>query len=480
MITFTDLFCGAGGASTGLVHAGWKLILAMNHWWTAIETHMANHPDAEHACENVSTYDLRRIPMTDVLWASPICTEISPAGGRARAKRKRKLTVEQMRHLSEEEIRQLKEELESIPDAAFERTRVTAFDVIRAMELHDYKAVLVENVVEFALDWKLFDLWLAMAARLGYNYQIVSVSSAHVGDDINLAAPQWRDRLYIVFTKEGIRLPDVAPRPLAHCHECDEDVYSVQEWRPEHAETRIGKYGLQYDYTCPNHDKPVNVEPYTRPAASIIDWTNLGTRIGDRKRPLVPSTMARIRKGLELYPADPSLITLNHSGHDGRAFRADQAPLPTRATKIGEGLLVPTSYYDRAVSRADLAAPPYVITYRNHGGAAGVDRPLTGINAKGNHHGLVIPYRKGCNPKPVEQPIHTMSTRDSAGLLLTAADVDDCYFRMIQWREQMSAQRFPADYIVMGDTQEEKTMQAGNAVSCNVAQWLGNALSAVL
>jgi len=30
----------------------------------------------------VSTYDMRRLPQTDVLWVSPICTEVSPAVGR--------------------------------------------------------------------------------------------------------------------------------------------------------------------------------------------------------------------------------------------------------------------------------------------------------------------------------------------------------------------------------------------------------------
>ncbi|WP_445517272.1 DNA cytosine methyltransferase [Streptomyces sp. NEAU-174] len=481
MITFCDLFCGAGGASTGLVNAGWKLVLAANHWQTAVDTHQANHPDAEHVCADLDHYDMRRLPRTDVLWASPICTEMSPAGGRRRNKNKRKLSAEQMRNLTPEEVRRLQEELEALPDAAFERTRATAYDVLRACEVHRYKAVLIENVVEFATDWILFDLWLAMMVRLGYNYQILCVSSAHIGDERdNLAAPQWRDRLYIVFTQVGIRLPDIAPRPLAWCQECDERVYSQQTWRSGHTETRIGKYQQQYDYTCPNHDHDVVVEPYTRPASSIINWRDIGTRIGDRKRPLVPGTMAKIQKGLDMFPSDPWLVTLNHGGHDGRHFRPDQAPFPARTAKIGEGLVIPRDALDHASVRPDLAAPPFVITYRNHGGADTVDRPLTGINAKGNHHGLVIPYRKGCLPKTTDDPLHTMSTRDSAGLLVPAADIQNCHFRMIKWREQMSAQGFPEDYIVTGSSDSAKTMQAGNAVSRNVAQWLGYQVTAVL
>jgi DNA (cytosine-5)-methyltransferase 1 len=469
-ITVTDIFCGAGGASTGLVAAGWELKLAANHWATAIATHVANHPLAEHVCADVSNYDMRRLPRTDVLWASPICTEISPAGGRGRSKKIRG----DMTH----------EEWLALPDAAFQRTRATAFDVIRAVQVHKYKAVLIENVVEFATDWILFDWWLDGMRQLGYNHQIVCVSSAHVGGPTNLASPQWRDRLYIVFTQIGMRLPDVAPRPLAYCEQCGQDVLAEQTWRSGHRVTRIGKYHQQYDYTCPNHDTEVRVEPYVRPAADIIDWNNLGTLIGERKKPLAETTMDRINAGLEMFPDDPSVITVNHSGHNGRAFRPDLSPLPSRTIKIGEGLVVPPGGFQYATASADLAAPPFIITLRNHGRASTVDRPLTGINATGNHHGLVIPYRKGTAPAPTGRPLLTLGTRDSAGLLRRSRSgpvaVEDCYFRMLQWREQLSAQRFPGDYIVHGTSNAERTMQAGNAVSCNVAQWLGEAVSAVL
>ena len=43
-LTFTDIFCGAGGSSIGLAAAGFELKLAANHWQTAIETHAANFP----------------------------------------------------------------------------------------------------------------------------------------------------------------------------------------------------------------------------------------------------------------------------------------------------------------------------------------------------------------------------------------------------------------------------------------------------
>ncbi|HEX3649759.1 MAG TPA: DNA cytosine methyltransferase, partial [Pseudonocardiaceae bacterium] len=45
-LTFTDIFCGAGGSSIGLTAAGFELRLAANHWARAIETHAANFHDA--------------------------------------------------------------------------------------------------------------------------------------------------------------------------------------------------------------------------------------------------------------------------------------------------------------------------------------------------------------------------------------------------------------------------------------------------
>lgn len=77
-ITYTDIFCGFGGSSIGLENAGMTLALGANHWPKAIETHALNFPNADHLIADVSNYDMRRLPDTDVLWASPICTELSP------------------------------------------------------------------------------------------------------------------------------------------------------------------------------------------------------------------------------------------------------------------------------------------------------------------------------------------------------------------------------------------------------------------
>ncbi|MEU2558414.1 DNA cytosine methyltransferase [Streptomyces longispororuber] len=498
MAKVIDLLCGAGGSSTGLVEAGYELILGINHWQLAIDTHAANHRNADHACIDISGFPMRYLPNADVLWASVICTEISPAGGRRRE-------THQMDLL---DLIDAGEEFEALTKDAFERTRVTGWCVVRAAEAKRFKAIIVENVVEFGLDWILFPKWLEAMELLGYQYQIVCVSSAHIGDDDNLRAPQWRDRMYVVFTLKTMRKPDLEPRPLAPCVECGQDVHAIQSWHVEGV--RIGKYRRDYIYRCPHtRCRHAMVEPYVRPASDIINWHDLGTRIGDRKKPLGETTMDRIRAGLAKFPHRPSSITLTH-GKDGtdRAYAVEDRPLPTRTVKQGDALLVPTGgswNTDPAPldvplrtrttreSEALVTVDPFIVEFRNHATARPASNPLSSVTAQGNHHGLVthagrvperarntlvVPYRKAA-VKTAAEPIHTLSTRDSAALVRGAPDINDCYFRMLKPREQLEGQRFPAKYVVYG-TQAEQTMQAGNAVSVNVARWIGKRLEPVL
>ncbi|MFI5960465.1 DNA cytosine methyltransferase [Cryptosporangium sp. NPDC051539] len=545
-VTFTDIFCGAGGSSIGLTAAGLELKLAANHWPRAIETHAANFTDAEHLCADVNNYDMRRLPRTDVLWASPICTEMSPAGGRPGRRKAGKAPAKGQLDLLE---------FGPIARAGFERTRATFHDVIRATEVHRYQAVIVENVVDVVWKWELFDWWVEGMCKLGYRVQFVSVSSAHIGGEGNPHAPQWRDRLYLVFTRTGIPLPDVTPRPLARCPVCETDVYAVQAWR-NLRKRKVGKYRQQYDYKCPNQAcRHAVVEPYVLPAAAAIDWTDLGTRIGDRARPLAAATVKRIAAGLELFATEPSMVTVDHGelAADGRIYPAFARPLPTRTVRIGDGVAIPPAlltpcggnWNTTATTSAEpmrtrmanekgfegLAVTPaaWLTVMRNHSSAEPLDAPMSTITTSGHHHyltvapaggaapapdpaafyvknygghaepkhmvkrtgseplgvitsqdhhALVVPYRKD-SAKTTGQPLHTLATRESAALVRPAVAVEDCSFRMLQPREHLRGQRFPDTYLVTGN-QGEQTMQAGNAVSSNVAQWLGSRVADVL
>ncbi|MFH9967671.1 DNA cytosine methyltransferase [Streptomyces mirabilis] len=138
-IPFIDLFCGCGGSSCGLEEAGYVLELAINHDPVSVWTHRTNHPHAEHKCEDIHRYDKRNLPRTRVVWASILCTEASPAGGKKRTRGQTRLS--------------LTGKDEGAKEATFVQTRASALDVLAVTDLHRPDAVLIENVTEFATDW---------------------------------------------------------------------------------------------------------------------------------------------------------------------------------------------------------------------------------------------------------------------------------------------------------------------------------------
>ncbi|UAY56249.1 DNA cytosine methyltransferase [Arachidicoccus terrestris] len=90
-----DLFCGAGGTTTGFEMAGGiaKIVACVNHDPVAILSHWRNHPHVLHFEEDIRTlnlYCLKRIvdhyralypDAKVILWASLECTNFSKAKG---------------------------------------------------------------------------------------------------------------------------------------------------------------------------------------------------------------------------------------------------------------------------------------------------------------------------------------------------------------------------------------------------------------
>lgn len=77
--TFIDLFAGAGGLSLGLAEAGFKQVLAVDHYKPAVETHFANIGDDIRREEISSNTDL---PSADLIVGGPPCQGFSSAGRR--------------------------------------------------------------------------------------------------------------------------------------------------------------------------------------------------------------------------------------------------------------------------------------------------------------------------------------------------------------------------------------------------------------
>lgn len=122
-ILAADLFCGAGGTSTGLLAAahflGYQVTLtAINHWKIAIATHSDNHPGVRHYNSDLATVDPRQVVPSGklrLLVASPECTHFSKArGGKPMNKQSRasiKYVLRWVRNLDIEDVL-----IENVPD----------------------------------------------------------------------------------------------------------------------------------------------------------------------------------------------------------------------------------------------------------------------------------------------------------------------------------------------------------------------------
>lgn len=432
--TVTDLFAGAGGSSTGAEQAGAEVLIAANHWRLAVDTHQANHPDTAHDCADISQVDPRRYPHTDILWASPECTHHTNASGNRR----------------DGDLRppSLFDQDKPLPDAAYERSRATMWDVPRFAEYHHYPVVLVENVVE-ATRWAPFHAWIQAMEALGYRHEIICHNSMHA-QMAGLPAPQSRDRLYVAFWDRRMRRPDWGrvQTPTAWCPRCDRRVDAAKAWKRDG--NRVGKYRSQYIYVCGTcgHD----VEPGWLPAASAIDWSIPAERIGDRKRPLSPKTMARIQAGLERWHEQP-VITRNATTRAGSpAYLSTPVSEPMRtilASGVPQSLLMP--YYGSSVS------------------AETVDRPMGTITTV-DRYGLVM-LRGHNTAKPATAPLDTIAAGGTHHAIaeLDVPDIQDCRFRMLEPSEYAAGMAFPSGYLWQG-TKRERVKLAGNAVTPPMAR----------
>lgn len=269
-ISMADLFCGAGGTSTGALQAltamGYSVDLtAVNHWDVAIATHARNHPEARHLCMGLDDLSPCQLFPTglDLLWASPACTHHSRArGGQPRR----------------------------------EQSRATAWCVVRWAESLEPDVILVENVEEFA-DWgplykksgrpnksrkgATFRAWVQALRSFGYRVDWRVLCAADYGD------PTSRRRLFIQAVK-GRRI--VWPNPT-HAPAAQADLFAQRRWRA---------------------------------AREIIDWSIPMRSIFGRKRPLAENTLRRINEGLRKF-GSPVLIAMEHGG---RPVPID-SPLPT-------------------------------------------------------------------------------------------------------------------------------------------------------
>jgi DNA (cytosine-5)-methyltransferase 1 len=481
--TLTDLFCGAGGSGQGAAHVpGLELRMAANHWRRAIDTHQANFPGVDHDCADLSQVDPRRYPRTSILWASPECTNHSGAKGS-----KRRQPAPGQGGLF----------ADPAADPGAVRSRATMWDVPRFAEHHRYRAVVVENVVE-AARWELFPAWLHAMDCLGYAHRVVWANSMHFHAQTAPRAPQSRDRMYVVFWRRGQAAPELDLRPAAVCPECG-PVLARQVFKRADRPA-WGRYRTQYLYRCPNAACRFQVvEPDVLPAASVIDWSRVGQRIGDRAEPLAGNTLDRIRVGLARYWTGPLLVP--DEGRTGKYATPVAWPMRTQTTRNETALLVPAggTWNDAAApvtapfrARTTSEAEALVVPYYGTGVARPAGQPLGALSTRDRFGVAFIAELRGggSTARPVAAPLATVTASGNhhglvqTGSVDTAAStrrpvVEECTFRMLEPGEIAAAMAFVPGYRVLG-SKRDQVRQLGNAVTPPAAEFLLRAVVASL
>jgi DNA (cytosine-5)-methyltransferase 1 len=281
-IAGADLFCGGGGFTEGFKRACHRLgleynFVAVNHWDVAIATHSLNHADVRHVLDDlqkVKPAKLFRRASIDILLAAPECTHHSRAAG-------------------------------GVPRNP--QSRATAGYVIRWARVLRPRVIIVENVREFR-EWgplskagkplkrkkgELFNKWLRMLKRLGYSVDHRVLCAADYGD------PTTRERLFVIARHDG--------RPI--------------EW-PSATHSRDGEATM------------FGQQPKWKSAREhVIDWTDPGQSIFNRKIPLKPNTMRRIWAGMRKFGGAPFLAMM-YGTNDARSVERP-APTVTSANHIG-------------------------------------------------------------------------------------------------------------------------------------------------
>jgi DNA (cytosine-5)-methyltransferase 1 len=384
-----DLFCGAGGTSSGLLKAAERLglnveLIAINHWDVAIATHSLNHPGVNHFNSDLEKIDPREVVpggKLHLLVASPECTHFSKArGGKPMSK----------------------------------QSRASVKYILRWIGALDVTNVIIENVPEF-MDWgplhrkgpnidkpiknrkgEYFHRFVRKMREHGYAVKWRVLNAADYGD------PTTRKRLFVMARKGG---DPVFPEPT-------------------HAKVAEDMFGTR---------------PTWRPARDIIDWTIKGESIFQRKRPLAPNTMRRIMAGLKKFGGKAFVI----GQQSGAAPRNVDEPLPTvagaGAISFIEPFIVPqfSSGAPRSVdqplstitstSRGIGLAVPFLVEY--HGGkdsdkrTKSVNEPMPTLDTS-NRFGLVEPFIMPVNhgkgdhrSYSLDKPMPTVTSVDAWSLV---------------------------------------------------------------
>lgn len=359
-LLYIDLFCGAGGTSTGVENARYggrqcaKVIGCVNHDANAIASHAANHPDAMHFTEDIRTLELSPLiahiakmrklypDAFVVLWASLECTNFSKAkGGQPR-------------------------------DAD---SRTLAEHLFRYIEAINPDYIQIENVEEF-MSWgdldengkpiskdagRLYQQWVANVCGYGYRFVHRILNSADYG------AYTSRRRFFGIFAKGS--LPIVFPEPT------------------HSKEGAAGLFGRLHRW---------------KPVREVLDFSDEGESIFGRKKPLVDATLERIYAGLIKFVAggkEAFMVKWNSMSRTGKYHAPGiDEPCPTVATQ----------------SRLGVAQVSFLSKYYGgspEGKSVSVEEPAGAITTR-DHHSFITAYYGNGHNHSIDKPAPTLTTKD--------------------------------------------------------------------
>lgn len=547
-----DSFAGGGGASTGIELAlGRSPDVAINHDPAALAMHEANHPDTRHyinSIYSVSPDEVCGSRRVGLAWFSPDCKHHSKAkGGKPVSKGIRDLAwvVVHWAERVKPEIIML-ENVEEFQDwgpltpddrpdkekkgETFRqwcaRLRRLGYKVQwRRLRACDYGAPTIrQRLFVIARRDGLPIIWPEPTHGAPDSPEVMAGKrlpwrTAAEIIDWSLPCPSIFDTSAEIMAKHGLR----AVRPLKEAT-LKRIARGVKRYVVDAAQPFIVGCGGRMGQSA---ERPINKPCQTLTAKAdscVVIPTLVQSGYGERpgQAPRVPGLekpLGTLVAGGTKHALVAAFMAQHNSGarmqnSAGRAADAPVSTLTTRGTQQNV-VAVHLSYAQQGGANRPADAPVHTITASSkdqnqvvaasmvnlRGTAdaqlkgASIEAPVGTVSAGGGHAGVVAAflqkyYGAGTGQDP-RDPLHTVSTRDTFGLVTVEIDgttwaIADIGMRMLNPREQFRAQGFPDSYEIETGaegrpmTKTEQTRMCGNSVCPPLAEALVRANAAHL
>lgn len=463
LVFWIDLFCGAGGTSTGIHLSNTKNVFVaacVNHDANAIKSHAENHPFTLHFTEDIKDFAVvenlkylvsvlrKEFPECKVkIWASLECTNYSKAkGGQAKDADSRSLANHMPMYFELEPDSFWFENVEEfmswgpmyIPEI---KVKPSAKSIAKSSNDYTGEGGLACRVKfkkdkktkewRTELPWKpiskdkgkYYLQWVNTLKSLGYNYDFKILNSA------DYESYQSRKRLFIQFPKKGI--PFVWPQATRSKNGSEDSLFPIPKWKA---------------------------------VKEILDLKDEGESIFTRKKPLSDKTIEVIIKGIVKAIEEEEKVFMFKYYGNGDNYNSINNPSGTVTTK------------DR------FAKIQLIFNQYKNGSVTKMDRPIGALTTvpKCNLLTFILNPSHGGHTTSVNRPAPTVIARqDKAPLYILQTIMDeygivDVKYRLAKIPELLQMQGFPKDYKLIG-TQTEQKKYIGNAVEVNMARALATA-----